>query len=781
MSDWQAGHKLIHPFNPELGTGVVRAAKGRFIDVWFPAVDREVTLNAKDGGLKRLIMRKGHKAMLLETGEEVEIEQVAGDGDSYLLYDGRTFPEGALWPLPPAVTPIDKIAEGRIDGLRAFRNTVDSLRLASLREAGGLGSFLGGRIELFPHQLHTALRATERDPVRWLLADEVGLGKTIEACLILTALLRTGRAEKALIVTPDTLTIQWLGELWRKFHTVFVLLDDERIADVVREYGDDANPFDVYPFTVASMRSFADNPMLGALAAGAGLDVVVIDEAHRLLGGPAEVYVTPLVESARHALLLTATPLQSDRVGFHRLLTLLRPDAVPPFEEFSAQIDRGDCVVGHTSSVRRSAVGGLPPRVPMGVDVGPAKARISDDPRTAWLEDHVRTSVAKDEKLLVFLRDLPTLKALKKRLELQTQIRCAEFHEEMSSERRDVELAGFRIGAGGVLLCTEAGEEGRNFQFCDRMIHWDLPDDPVALEQRIGRLDRIGRDRDVEIVYFRQEGAKPDKARLYERLGLFERPSAGLEPALVQVREALAAGDPDMDALVARVERDRATASEDVANVLYADAYDGDAAITEEVMAKVPEDLESAVQEFVLHAADDLGFDVIEKGDEVWYLELGAGGRVDSLPGVPGDSRFLGTFSRKRAVEGTELEFFASGHPLVDGLLGAVQDRDRGRAAVLEFAADDTDIDPGALGLLGLWVRPDRTWAATVVDGDGTPQPDWVDLLLEDLSEAKAKRAQDVQVGPAWERGIKGLGAKLLPPDESAELVAAAFFKVEDD
>ncbi len=780
MSDWQAGHKLVHPFNPELGTGVVRAVQGRFIDVWFPAVDREVTLNARDGGLKRLVMRKGSKAMLLETGDEVEIEAAQEDGDSYLLYDGRVFPEGALWPLPPSVTPIDRIAEGRIDGLRAFRNTIDALRLASLREAAGLGSFLGGRIDLFPHQLHTALQATERDPVRWLLADEVGLGKTIEACLILTSLLRTGRAEKALVVAPDTLTIQWLGELWRKFHTVFVLLDDERIEDVAKEYGEDVNPFDVYPFAVASMKQFAADPRLGALAAGAGLDVVVVDEAHRLLGGPAEAWVTPLVQSARHALLLTATPLQADRKGFHRLLTLLRPDDVPPFDEFDAQMDRGEAVVHHTSSVRRSAVGGLPPRVPMPVDVGPATKKVLEDPRTVWLEDHVRTSAAKGEKLLLFLRDAAALKKLKKHLQLRTQVACAEFHEQMSSERRDVELATFRTQHGGVLLCTEAGEEGRNFQFCDRMIHWDLPNDPVALEQRIGRLDRIGRDRDVEIIYFRQEGASPDKARLYERLGLFERPSAGLEPALVQVREALEAGDPDLDDLVAAVTQARADAETDVAKVLYADAYDGDETVTAEVMARIPDDLESAVRDFVLHAADDLGFDVIEKGEDVWYLELGAGGRVDSLPGVPGDSRFLGTFTRAKAVEGTELEFFASGHPLVDGLLGAVQDRDRGRAAVLELEADDTDIDAGVIGILGLWLRPDRTWAATAIDGTGRPQPDWPELLIEDFAEDKAKRSADVDVGPAWARGIRGLGSKLVPPDESAELVAAAFFKVEE-
>jgi ATP-dependent helicase HepA len=99
------------------------------------------------------------------------------------------------------------------------------LHLLGIREADGLGAFLGGRVRLFPHQLHVAERATATDPVRWLLADEVGLGKTIEASLILNKLVHAGKVTRCLVVAPETLTVQWLGELWRKYHQVFTLLD----------------------------------------------------------------------------------------------------------------------------------------------------------------------------------------------------------------------------------------------------------------------------------------------------------------------------------------------------------------------------------------------------------------------------------------------------------------------------------------------------------------------------------------------------------------------------
>ena len=162
----------------------------------------------------------------------------------------------------------------------------DELAEEAIREADGLGSFLGGRIRLFPHQLYAAERATRANPVRWLLADEVGLGKTVEACLILNHLLRTGRAESTLVVAPETLTVQWLGELWRKYHQVFVLLDDRRLADVEKDYGRGFNPFDAHPQTVLSLESLCDNPRLSEQAVDAGLDLLIVDEAHRLRRPP---------------------------------------------------------------------------------------------------------------------------------------------------------------------------------------------------------------------------------------------------------------------------------------------------------------------------------------------------------------------------------------------------------------------------------------------------------------------------------------------------------------
>ena len=173
---WSVGDTLTHRFNSELGTGRVTAIEGRVLVVHFSARGTTLRLAATSDAL------------------------VPEASDSHMR-------DRSL---------LERLAAGEIDDTEDFLTRLDILHLLASREASGLGSFLGGRIRLFPHQLHVAERATARMPVRWLLADEVGLGKTIEAALITNRLLHTQTIERCLVVVPEALTVQWLGELWRK-------------------------------------------------------------------------------------------------------------------------------------------------------------------------------------------------------------------------------------------------------------------------------------------------------------------------------------------------------------------------------------------------------------------------------------------------------------------------------------------------------------------------------------------------------------------------------------
>ena len=250
MHAWSIGDHLTHRFNPELGTGRVTAIEGRVLVVHFAHVGSTLRLAASSDALLP------------------EVEQSPGakqGGDRSLL---------------------ERLAAGEIDETEHFLTRLDILHLLATREASGLGSFLGGRVRLFPHQLHVAERATARVPVRWLLADEVGLGKTIEAALIMNRLLHTQTIERCLVIAPEALTVQWLGELWRKYHQVFTLLDSLRLADVARDFGAGFNPFDAHRRAVIGLETLIERTELTTQAVAAGIDLLVVDEAQRLRRRP---------------------------------------------------------------------------------------------------------------------------------------------------------------------------------------------------------------------------------------------------------------------------------------------------------------------------------------------------------------------------------------------------------------------------------------------------------------------------------------------------------------
>jgi len=696
---WTTGDLLTHRFNPELGVGRITAVEGRALVVHFPRTGATLRIAANTDALTRASS---------ETDEPV------------------AKPDVALLP-----------ADGEI--LRDIR------RLRSIRESG-IGSFLGGRLRLFPHQLYVAERATATDPVRWLLADEVGLGKTIEACLILNRLVHTGKVERCVVVVPEALTVQWLGELWRKYHQVFTLLDGPRLGDVARDFGPDFNPFDVHRRVVVALETLIQRPELTDQAVRAGIDLLVVDEAQHIRrprGHPGDAgwrAIAPIIALDRHVLLLSATPLEDDAHGFFRLLQLLRPEEFPDDVSFEDRLAGGTPLPPCTSSTRRADIGGLPPRVGIPIDIPESagwEARHDVESTLRWMDaphavarrrkaDRIRRALSSGaalasvlgpddralreqadeidatdmrvqsllsnaprwrdakEKTLVFVAHRETLEMLRTALSHRAQLASGVFHEDLSTARRDTEVARFREPDGpSLLVSTEAGGEGRNFEFCRRLILFDLPWKPTVVEQRVGRLDRIGRRIPVEIVYFRLPGGiGADVARLFETLGVFREPLAGLEPQLAHVEAALeeialdanaSLTDEKLDRLVADARAARTRIREAAYQELHRDPYRPEMAAG--ILARVPPDLDSLTERIVTNVCIRLGFRVEHlRGRSIYAIELGNEAVVDSLPGVPGGSAYVGTFDREEAVEDESIDFFASGHPLVEGILAHVED-----------------------------------------------------------------------------------------------------------
>jgi len=376
------------------------------------------------------------------------------------------------------------------------------------------------------------------------------------------------------------------------------------------------------------------------------------------------------------------------------------------------------------------------------------------DPRLRWLADRGRRWRDQGEKTLVFVADRHGLEEIRQGLSRTAQIRTGVFHEELSAAQRDIEVAQFRTASGpSMLVSTECGGEGRNFEFCTRLVLWDLPWNPAVVEQRIGRLDRIGRTQPTEIVVFRpHDGIGLGLVDAYERLGLFERPLGGLTRELAGVGEAieravLDAG-PGLDADRLRPELALAEEAKEAIDAaawreLHQEPFraeDGDA-----ILARVPEGLDELTEDVVVAACEHLNLRAEPvRVDGRWSVGWTGRARVESLPGVAGGSSYLGTFSRTLAVEDESIDFFASGHPWVEGLLAWIEDAQVGRTALLRLKG------PPALGLAG-FARGANDLDVAAVDAFGAPQPEWERRLGERPLKSRRLKLDEWQAPPGWE------------------------------
>lgn len=824
---WTAGSYLTHRFNPELGIGRVTALEGRVLVVEFPRTNTTLRFAANAPALVAVDLSPGRPVRITTTSEETTIKSQLADG-RFKLVNGRTVTADALWPLELEGALLERLAVGDLDDVDDFVTRMNILHLLGLREADGLGSFLGGRVRLFPHQLYVAERASVTDPVRWLLADEVGLGKTIEASLILNRLVHLGKVTRCLVVAPDTLTVQWLGELWRKYHQVFTLLDKDRLADVAKDFGDDFNPFELHRRTVVSLEMLIERPELTTQAVKAGIDLLVVDEAQRLRrppghpGEPAWRAVAPIAAAGRHVLLLSATPLEDDAHGFFRLLQLLRPQDFPEDMSIEARLAQGTPLPACTSATRRADIGGLPPRVGIPIELtatakatsqsvetvvrraattnvvaerdkidrvrralasgaalsavlGPdetalraqALAMDTSDPRIAWLVSQAPRWRNAKEKTLVFVAHRETLELLRAALSQRAQLATGMFHEALTPARRDTEVARFREHDGpSLLVSTECGGEGRNFEFCRRIVMFDLPWKPSVVEQRIGRLDRIGRKIPVEVVYFRPAaGIGRDVVRLFEELGLFREPLAGLEPQLAPVEGALEAialdpqaslSEPQFDELVGHAHAARTRIREAAYQQLHRDPYRPDMAPG--LLARVPAELDALNEEVVITASIGLGFTIAHPpGHRVFSIELGNAATVDGLAGVPAGSGYVGTFDREEAVENEFIDFFASGHPLVEGIFAHYDESPIGRAVRFEITMGG-EADAGLVAIY----KDGRAFEVVAMDVAGNARPDWAAAILRRPIVVRPVTGEAAR-NTEWRTMVRRLGSQLDP------------------
>ncbi|MEM9620682.1 MAG: RNA polymerase-associated protein RapA, partial [Pseudomonadota bacterium] len=572
--DLVVGQRWVSQTETELGLGIVVGMEGRHVTVRFPVAEEDRVYASHDAPLARVIYQVGETLLDAEQVARVVTEVEDLDGLKFYLTqdaDGaeKVVPETQISGLVQLSSPSQRLFSGQFDKNAEFQLRVSTLNQRFQLEQSPARGLLGPRTSLLPHQVYIAHEVAGRYSPRVLLADEVGLGKTIEAGMILHQQLQTGRAERALIVVPDALLHQWLVEMLRKFSLHFALFDHERYGALL-ESGE-ANPFESAQLVLCGVSLLVEHEEIQQHALEADWDMLIVDEAHHLAwtpdaASPAYRVVEALAARCAGLLLLTATPEQLGVAGHFARLRLIDPSRftdMQSFQDEQAQYVELNALVQQIRSEQpltavqtrllaqlttdtqaaptelieqlldrhgtgrvlfrntRAAIAGFPRRLveghaleapeelPPGVvytglqperhlrELGIAWLRA--DPRVTWLEAFFKAH--RQDKVLLICADAETAVDLEKHLHLNVGIRSAAFYEDLSIIERDRAAAYFAEPENGAqaLICSEIGSEGRNFQFAHQLVLFDLPANPDLLEQRIGRLDRIGQTKDIQI------------------------------------------------------------------------------------------------------------------------------------------------------------------------------------------------------------------------------------------------------------------------------------------
>ena len=245
-TSFQPGQRWVSNTESELGLGIVLEVANRRVKLSFPAADEKRTYAIDNAPLSRVRYEVGQQVSSVEDQSLLITEVEAHNG--CLIYLGTdendqvvVLPELELNCFVQFSKPQERLFAGQIDKDRAFQLRLDTLRYYRQLQESPVTGLLGARIQLLPHQLYIAHETARRYAPRVLLADEVGLGKTIEAGLIIHQQLISGRANRVLIAVPDSLVHQWLVEMLRRFNLFFTIMDEERYLALV-DSGNE-NPF----------------------------------------------------------------------------------------------------------------------------------------------------------------------------------------------------------------------------------------------------------------------------------------------------------------------------------------------------------------------------------------------------------------------------------------------------------------------------------------------------------------------------------------------------------
>ena len=488
----------------------------------------------------------------------------------------------------------NKIRRLEFDKKTSLDNLLKAYEIIVSQHSKGLTTLksLKSKISIFDHQIMAAKRVKNSLNGRALLADEVGLGKTIEAGILIKEYYVTGLVKTALILVPPSLVGQWKDEMKSKFDLNFVTNKDDT----------QFQGYDQHPMLISSLSSAHISKNASELNS-IDWDMVIIDEAHRLKNSKTKAHQFVKELPKKFLLLLSATPVQNNLKELYNLIDLIRPghlgtwndfkikylqetngrsikmqnrnklqdllsqivirttrDEVKAYIEFTDRIPKTHILestalekelYSETTEYVRNLYGGNGMILPLMLlqrqlssstasTIQALRRKIEKSPgdsevieRLISISEKIKTDskmtklkeiVANDSesKFLIFTEFRDTQNYIYESLEGE-KFSVVKFNGQMSTSERDTAVNKFKNDAQ-IMVATEAGGEGKNFQFCHNVINYDLPWNPMRVEQRVGRVHRIGQNEDVVIHNFAIQGTIEEYVLklLYEKVNLFK-------------------------------------------------------------------------------------------------------------------------------------------------------------------------------------------------------------------------------------------------------------------
>ncbi len=791
------GQRWISESENDLGLGLIVSVDFRRVEILFPASNEQRVYALASAPLTRVMFAKndvinhfeGWQGTVLEVMENndcfIYLVKRADNGEEVVIKEMELSGQISF------SKPQDRLFTAQIDRSDRFALRYSALCHQQAQYQSALRGLRGIRAGLIPHQLHIAKEVGQRINPRVLLADEVGLGKTIEAGMILQQQLFSGRVERVLIIVPESLQHQWLVEMLRRFNLHFSLFDEERAADFDHTA---RNPFDSENQIICSLDWLMANPKRAKQLLDSQFDLLIVDEAHHLRWSQTEPsaeyqFVAELTEKVASVLLLTATPEQLGLESHFARLKLLDPhrfydydafvaeqnqyqpvanavqtllkrefltneeqnsieallpeqDSVPLFKIINSQVTEEQRQLAAQELIHnlidrhgtsrllfrntRQGVKGFPHRfyhqivldLPkqytnaikvmkmLGEELGnglfypeqlfqkmnPEAKWWEFDPRVEWLTTFLKNH--RDEKVLVICQSGNTAIQLEQALREKEGILSAVFHEKMSIVERDRAAAYFAQSENGaqVLLSSSIGSEGRNFQFASHLVLFNLPNHPDLLEQCIGRLDRIGQNRDVQIqvpcfketpqlllAKWYQEGLNAFEETCPMGTTLFEKCGAELASFYdnSQITEAF-----EVFVKNTRKQRDQLKLELEQGRdrLLELNSNGGEAAqqLAESIEQ---EDNSPELVNFALNLFDVIGVEQEDLGEQSIVISPTGTMLFPDFPGLKEEGVTL-TFNRELALAREELEFLTWDHPMLTNGIDLILSSDIGKTAV---------------------------------------------------------------------------------------------------